>query len=179
MSYSQETPVRTIDIKNLFIKTDQGNDKHAYLFLKSLINKAPHKARTEEEFIKCGGNPKILSKPANTVVEVYSDKKYTYPYNVICNSCKQQGEPLTPNLPGIVCNMSKTSKAVSMNIKVVCANCQKNKNSYINITTLPNDIVKYIYAKNPTMQPNPKSSSDHSSSKSMMPGDKKRRPKMS
>lgn len=137
--------MKVINLENVFIKTEK-NDRSLKSILEKTVNHYYKDNKiTLDEYESMGGT-KISSQ--NTSIQVFSDPNFVYEYPIICNSCKKKyNSKLTPNLPGITCFISKTSKTSPLNIKVKCRNCNMNKNSYINKKNLPEKILKIIDAK--------------------------------
>lgn len=134
---------KIINLEDLYIKTDQNTTRSLKSVIEKAINQSYKKKKiSEEDYRGLGGK-----KNYDTIIHqmVYEDNKYTYPQPVICNSCKKtHNMKMTPNLPGITCYLSRTSKNVSYNIKVKCTECNKIKNSYINKDTLPENILSKL-----------------------------------
>jgi hypothetical protein len=133
---------KTINLENIYIKTEK-NDKSLKNVIEQIINQYYKNNKISEEMYKNLGGNKNNSK--NNCKEFFSDPDFIYKKNIICNSCKsKRNEKLTPNLPGIKCYYSVTSKSSPLNIKVTCAICKMNKNSFINRNTLPKELLDKI-----------------------------------
>lgn len=137
--------MKVINLENVFIKTEK-NDRSLKSILEKTVNHYYKDNKiSAEEYESMGGTK---NSNQNTSIQVYSDPNFVYSHPIICNSCKKKNNnKLTPNLPGITCFISKTSKTSPLNIKVKCQICQMNKNSYINKKSLPDKILKIIETK--------------------------------
>lgn len=137
--------MKVINLENVFIKTEK-NDRSLKSILEKTVNHYFKDNKISLQEYESMGGTKISNQ--NTSIEVYSDPKFVYECPIICNSCKKKNNnKLTPNLPGITCFISKTSKTSPLNIKVKCKICNMNKNSYINRNTLPDKILEIITLK--------------------------------
>lgn len=133
---------KIINLENIYLKTEK-NDKSLKSIIEQTINQYYKNNKISEDLYKELGGTKINNK--DNCKEFFSDPYYVYPEKIICNSCKsKRNEKLTPNLPGIKCYYSETSKSSPLNIKVTCSICKMNKNSFINRNTLPPELLEKI-----------------------------------
>lgn len=143
---------RTINIDDIYIKTDHNTRRSFKNVIEATVNKLYKRNKlSDDEYHSLGGSKTYGESQYH---KIFESSSFVYPKPIVCHSCKKNSQnKLTDNKPGFACFVSISSKNDSYNIKTKCASCDKMKNSYINLKTLPDKYIQKIKKARESIEP--------------------------
>lgn len=135
--------LNTINMDEIYFETEKGNRRSLKSLVESIVNKLYKKEKIDEETYRSLGGTKVYN--THKYEQIYETKNVKYNHPIICQTCKKgTNKALTDNTVGFTCFGSLTKNTTTYNIRAVCSQCNKLKNSYVSIEKFPENIKKEI-----------------------------------